>query len=120
MLVNYTSDKGDKLQARDLPAGRVREGQVVSDDGEFLRADVADREPLRKPKRERLQSFGLHEQRLRRVRAGHCLQGERPWHVGRVVHGARRQGGDRDRHRRSRSRSESRATRGAATRRRSW
>ena len=30
-LVNYTSDKGDKLQARALPAGQLREGQVVSD-----------------------------------------------------------------------------------------
>ena len=41
-LVNYTCDKGDKLQAALLPAGQLREGQDVPDDGVLLREAVAD------------------------------------------------------------------------------
>jgi hypothetical protein len=44
------------------------------------------------PQLERLQPLGVHEQRLRRAHPRHRLQGQRPGHVGRLVHGAGREG----------------------------
>ena len=86
-----------------VPAGELREGQVVSDDREHLREAVADGEPRsRAPTRERLQPVGLHEQRLRGAASRtSCTSVNDPGHVGGVVHGAGGQGGDRHRHRRS-------------------
>ena len=88
-----------------LPAGRLREGQVVSDDREHLREDVAGRESVRQSRCERLQSLVLHEQRLRRAAAGHHLQGERSRHVSRVVRRPGVEGRDCDGCRRCRRRS---------------
>ena len=89
--------QGRQAAGRALPARRLREGQVVSDDREHLREDVAGREPVLQSRRERLQPLRLHKQRLRRAAARHHLQGERSRHVSRVVRRPGLEGRDCDR-----------------------
>ena len=102
-----------------LPAGELRAGQGLPDDRVHLREAVEPAERVRPAERERVRQVGVHEQRLRGADARHHLPRERPGHVGRVVRPAGAQGGHRHRHRGSRRAWGCRATRGAATRRRS-
>ena len=68
MLVNYTSDKGDKLQgALFLPAG-YEKGKTYPTIVNIYEKMSQGGEHVRQSERERLQPLGLHEQRLRRAR----------------------------------------------------
>ena len=100
MLLDYTSAKGDKLQAALFLPAELREGQELSDDRLLLREDVAAAQPLRPALGQRLQQVRLHEQRLRRAHARHHLQDQRSGHVGGLVRPAGDRGGRRHRRRR--------------------
>ena len=99
-LVNYTCDKGDKLQAALYLPANYEKGKSYPTMVNFYERMSQTANTFAAPERERLQPLGLHQQRLRRAHPRHRLQGERSGHVGGVVHGAGRQGGDRHRHRR--------------------
>ena len=73
-VIDYTSDKGDKLQgALYLPAN-YEPGKSVSDDHVHLREAVAGRRTrIAQPDVQRLQHLGVHQQRLRGADAGYRL-----------------------------------------------
>ena len=120
----------DRVQGRrwqavaggDVAARGLRARQEVPNDRVHLREAVAGRSPLHAAghRRWRVQPGGLHVERLRGAAARHRLPAERSGHVGQGVHPAGARCGDRDRHRRWRQARHCMATRGAATRRRSW
>ena len=45
-LIDYTSTRGEKLQARSVPARQLRPREEISRDGGDLRKDVAERQCL--------------------------------------------------------------------------
>ena len=78
--------KGDKLQGVAVPAGELREGQVVPDGGEHLRETVAScTNPFAQPNRQHLQQDDVHQQGYAVLPAGHRLHAQRPGHVGGLV-----------------------------------
>ena len=73
MLVNYTSDKGDKLQAAlFLPAG-YEKGKSYPTIVNIYEKMSQQAQSVRQPDGERLQSLALHEQWLRSAAPGHHL-----------------------------------------------
>ncbi len=72
-LVDYTSTRGEKLQAALLPSRELPARQALPDHRLYLREAVAGRECLSAARLQRLQHRALHQQRLRRARAGHRL-----------------------------------------------
>ena len=103
-IVNYTSDKGDKLQAALFLPANYEKGKSYPTMVYFYEKMSQTANTFAAPTVERLQSLLLHEQRVRRADARYHVSRQRSGHVGGLVHGAGRQGGHRDRHRRSEAR----------------
>ena len=99
-LVNYTCDKGDKLQAALYLPANYEKGKAYPTMVNFYERMSQTANTFARAERQRLQPVGLHEQRLCGADPGHRLQGERSGHVSGVVHGPGRQGSDRHRRRR--------------------
>ena len=113
--------QGRQAAGRALPARQLREGQVVSDGRQLLRADVADGATRsRNPTANGFNRSVYTSNGYAVLMPDIAYKVNDPGHVGGVVHGAGGEGGDRDRASSMRRRSASPATRGAATRRRSW
>ena len=99
-IIEYTSTRGDKLQAALYLPANYDAREEVSGDGRDLRKDVAERQQLPAAGIQRLQPRLLHQQRLRRARARYRLQGERPRCLHCGLCGSRGEGRHRRRHRR--------------------
>jgi len=77
MLLDYTSAKGDKLQAA-LFLRPIMRRASATDARLLLREDVAAAQPLCDAVGQRLQQVRLHEQRLRGLVPRHHVQDQRP------------------------------------------
>ena len=76
-LVNYTSDKGDKLQAALFLPANYEKGKKYPTLVNIYEKLSQTANTVRGADGQRLQPLGLHEQRLRRVRARHRLPRQR-------------------------------------------
>ena len=89
-LVDYTSTRGEKLQAALYLPANYEAGKSYPDDGVDLREGIAESPTIIRSRAITASTSRLHQQRLRGAGAGYRLQGERSGHVRRWLAWCRR------------------------------